>query len=101
LARITAAAILKSVDHLPKEPKLWIVCGGGRHNPLIMSDLKQLAQQQGSETISAEDAGLNGDMMEAEGWAYLAIRAAEGLPLTYPNTTGVETPASGGVVAKP
>ncbi len=101
LARITAAAILKSVDHLPKEPKLWIVCGGGRHNPLIMMDLRQLAQQQGSKAISAEDAGLNGDMMEAEGWAYLAIRSAEGLPLTYPNTTGVKSPVSGGVIAKP
>jgi anhydro-N-acetylmuramic acid kinase len=101
LAAVSAAAILKSAEHLPEKPKLWIVCGGGRKNPHIMSDLKAGAKAAGSEVISAEQAGFDGDATEAEAWAYLAVRSRNGLPLTFPTTTGCEKPASGGVMVKP
>lgn len=96
LAHISAAAILKAVDHLPKPPGLWIIAGGGRHNPYIMQDLEKLALEQNAKVISAEEASLDGDAMEAECWAYLAVRSATGLPLTYPGTTGCSRPVSGG-----
>jgi anhydro-N-acetylmuramic acid kinase len=99
LAYISAAAILKSIDHLPDTPKLWIICGGGRHNPHIMSDLQKLAEETNSQVIKAEEAGLDGDAMEAEAWGYLAIRSLEGLPLTFPKTTGCKHPVTGGVFA--
>ena len=99
LAHITAAAIMKSTEHLPKQPKLWIICGGGRHNPHIMKDLKNLALNEGSQVISAEEASLDGDAMEAEGWGYLAVRSLKKLPLTYPKTTGCQEPVTGGVYA--
>jgi anhydro-N-acetylmuramic acid kinase len=51
--------------------------------------------------MSAEQAGFDGDAMEAEAWAYLAVRSLEGLPLTYPGTTGVSQPVSGGILAEP
>lgn len=99
LAYISAAAIIKSIDHLPDPPKLWIICGGGRHNPHIMSDLQKLASETRSEVISAEVAGFDGDAMEAEAWGYLAVRSLEQLPLTFPKTTGCKHSVTGGVFA--
>lgn len=100
LCYVTAAAIVKSIDLLPEPPKLWIICGGGRKHPSIMEDLKTLVSYQRGEVISAEEAGYNGDSMEAEAWAYLAIRSVKNLPLTFPMTTGCEEPVSGGVMVE-
>lgn len=101
LAAVSAEAILKSAEHMPEAPKLWIVCGGGRKNPHIVNDLRERAESSGAAVIVAEDAGLDGDAMEAEAWAYLAVRSLKGLPLTFPTTTGCLKPVSGGVLAKP
>jgi anhydro-N-acetylmuramic acid kinase len=100
LAAVSAEAILKSADHLPEAPKLWIVCGGGRKNPHIVGDMRAGAQKAGADAILAEDAGFNGDSMEAEAWAYLAVRSMKGLPLTFPTTTGCREAVTGGVLAK-
>jgi len=99
LAAVTAEAILRSVEHLPERPKLWILCGGGRKNPHIVADMKAGAGD--AEVVLAEDAGLRGDFTEAEAWAFLAVRSRRGLPLTWPTTTGCREPATGGVLAKP
>ncbi len=101
LAHVTAAAILRSTRHLPERPKLYVVCGGGRLNRVIMGDLAALAEVEGAEVVVAEAVDLNGDSMEAEAWAYLAVRSLRGLPLTFPGTTGVKAPVSGGVLQKP
>ncbi|MGB3538999.1 MAG: anhydro-N-acetylmuramic acid kinase [Mesorhizobium sp.] len=101
LAAVSALSILKSAALLPKPPKLWIVCGGGRKNPHIVGDLRAGAEKAGAEVILAEDAGMDGDATEAEAWAYLAVRAKKGLPLTFPTTTGCREPVSGGVAAYP
>ncbi len=98
LAYVTAAAILKSVDHMPETPKLWVIAGGGRHNPHIMSDLKELAKKQDAQVFRSENFGRDGDAMEAEAWGYLAIRSLKKLPLTFPKTTGVSKPISGGIL---
>ncbi|MGE8103846.1 anhydro-N-acetylmuramic acid kinase [Allorhizobium sp. NPDC080224] len=98
LAYISAAAVLKSAGHLPAFPKTFVICGGGRLNRTIMADLVRLAAERGAEVMSAEQAGFDGDAMEAEAWAYLAVRSASGLPLTFPGTTGVGQPVSGGVL---
>lgn len=99
LARVSAEAIFKAVAHLPEPPRLWVLCGGGRKNPHIVGDLRALAGK--AEVILAEDAGLDGDSMEAEAWAYLAVRAARGLPLTFPTTTGCSKPVTGGRLSEP
>ena len=93
LVAFTKTAIMLSHDWFPAMPRRWIVCGGGRHNPAIMSVLS------GFET--AEEAGLDGDAMEAEAWAYLAVRSLRQLPITYPGTTGAPRPITGGVLALP
>jgi Predicted molecular chaperone distantly related to HSP70-fold metalloproteases len=107
LAAVTAEAIFKAVELLEEAPRLWIVCGGGRKNPFIISDMKLLAEslsaglESVSEVVTADDVGVDGDAMEAEAWAYLAVRSLVGLPLTFPTTTGCREAASGGVVAEP
>lgn len=99
LGALSAEAILKARDHLPERPKLWIVSGGGRKNPHILADLREKAEC--AEVVLAEDVGLSGDFTEAEAWAYLAVRAKRGLPLTWPSTTGCREPVTGGVLAEP
>ncbi|ASY63053.1 Anhydro-N-acetylmuramic acid kinase [Sinorhizobium sojae CCBAU 05684] len=102
LAHVTAAAIVRSSCHLPSKPATYIVCGGGRLNPVVMRDLGALAEKAGGRVFAAEALELNGDSMEAEAWAYLAVRSLRGLPLSYPGTTGVKRPVSGGrMAAKP
>ena len=66
-----------------------------------MQDLQSLGAQRGATVSSAEEAGFDGDAMEAEAWAYLAVRSFNGLPLTFPGTTGVTAPVSGGLLFSP
>ncbi|HWK68340.1 MAG TPA: anhydro-N-acetylmuramic acid kinase [Rhizobiaceae bacterium] len=99
LAAVSASAILKSAEHMPEQPKLWVICGGGRKNPHILRDLRAGAGD--AEVVLAEDASLDGDAMEAEAWAYLAVRARKGMPLTFPMTTGCREAVTGGVFATP
>jgi anhydro-N-acetylmuramic acid kinase len=101
LAAVSAEAILAAAAHMPVPPGLWIVCGGGRKNPHIVGDLRAGARQAGADVWLAEDAGFDGDAMEAEAWAYLAIRSEKGLPLTFPGTTGCRQAVTGGVLVTP
>jgi anhydro-N-acetylmuramic acid kinase len=98
LAAFTAQAIAKSREHMPAEPELWIVSGGGRRNRTIM---RMLAERVHCAVVPAEAVGLDGDSAEAEAWAYLAVRSVRGLPITFPGTTGVSRPTSGGIRADP
>ena len=82
---------------MPIEPRVWVVCGGGRKNRTLMS---MLASNVPNAVVPAEALGLNGDFIEAEAWAYLAVRSVLGLPITYPDTTGVSQPLTGGVLVK-
>lgn len=100
LANVTAEAIMASVKFLAKKPGLWIICGGGRKNAVIMHDLAEIAARQNAVVVAAEACGLNGGSMEAEAWAYLAVRSFKGLPLTFPETTGVRQPVTGGLLAR-
>ena len=86
LARLTAEAVAAHVPLLPNKPAAWIVSGGGARNATIMDDLQELLAP--ATVRKAEEAGLSSDAMEAEAWAYLAIRVAKGLPISEPGTTG-------------
>ena len=97
LTAFTAHSIAKAREHFPEQPALWVICGGGRRNRTLMA---MLAAHVETAVAPAEALGLDGDTLEAEAWAYLAVRSLAGLPLTYPSTTGVSAPARGGVLAK-
>ena len=101
LAYVTAAAIFASAAHLPETPGTYVISGGGRLNRMIMKDLGEFARAAEATVVTADEAGLDGDAMEAEAWAYLAVRSLEKLPLTFPGTTGVRRPVTGGILSKP
>lgn len=94
LTAFTAACVAKSEALLPSPVGEWIVCGGGRHNPVLMA---QLEARLSAPVLSAEDAGWAGDDVEAECFAYLAVRSLKQLPLSFPKTTRVPHPMTGGV----
>ena len=97
LAAFTAGAIGAARAFLPGEPAMWIVCGGGRRNRTLMG---MIAAHVENAVVPSEAVGLDGDHMEAEAWAYLAVRSLQGRPITFPGTTGAPRPLTGGVLAR-
>jgi anhydro-N-acetylmuramic acid kinase len=97
LAALTAQAIARVVPRLPRAPKSWIVAGGGARNRTIM---RMLADHLAPARVETADAvGWSSDALEAQAFGYLAVRSLKGLPITFPTTTGVPQPRTGGVVA--
>lgn len=96
LTAFSAAAVGRALDLMPIRPTRLVVCGGGRRNPMLM---REIGKRADVETVSAEDVGLRGDAVEAECFAFLAVRSKRGLPLSFPTTTGVSQPTKGGVLA--
>jgi len=99
LSALTATTVARIVPHLPKTPRSWIVAGGGAHNPTLVRMLRERLAPTSVETANA--VGWSVDALEAQAFAYLAVRTLKGLPITFPTTTGVAHPTTGGVVAKP
>ena len=93
LVGFTAAAVSAATHHFPKAARRWLICGGGRHNPVLMT---ALTTHLGIPVEPVEAVGWDGDAMEAQAFAFLAVRSLRGLPLTYPETTGCNAPLSGG-----
>src|SRR5512132_485797 len=99
LTAITAAAVAHAITLLPRSPAGWIVAGGGTRNPTLMRMLAERLAPAPIETASA--VGWSADALEAQAFAYLAVRTLRGLPLTFPTTTGVPRPLTGGILARP
>ncbi len=98
LTAIAAAAAMAGMEHCPSPPERVLVTGGGRRNPVLMGMLRAAL---GCPVEPVEAAGLDGDMLEAQAFAYLAVRVARGLPTSCPGTTGVRAAVSGGQVSRP
>ena len=98
LTAITAAAVEHALKVLPRAPKGWIVAGGGTRNPTLMRMLAQRLAPARVETAGA--VGWSADALEAQAFAYLAVRTLKGLPITFPTTTGVPRPMQGGVLVR-
>ena len=98
LAAFTVGAVALGARFLPEAPGLWIVAGGGARNPTLMT---LLARRLKAEVKTADAIGWSAAALEAQAFGYLAVRALDGLPLTFPGTTGVEEPVTGGVLARP
>ncbi len=100
LTAITAHAIFMAQDYFPKKARHWLICGGGRKNKSLLSMLRGLVEADSKANMSVstvEKIGWDGDAIESQAFAYLAVRSAKGLPLTFPLTTGVSKPTKGGV----
>lgn len=95
LTAFSARCVGAAMAQLAEPPERILACGGGRHNPALMGFLQEALP---CELISADNVGWRGDSIEAEAFAYLAARSVRGLPISWPMTTGVPTPMSGGAV---
>jgi anhydro-N-acetylmuramic acid kinase len=98
LLAFTAQSIAASVRHLPAPPRGWYVSGGGSHNVELM---RLLTERLDAPLLPLEAIGFDGDATEAQAFALLAVRASNGMPLSYPMTTGVPKPLSGGRTSRP
>ena len=92
LLEFTAQSIAKSEKFLPISPKQWLVAGGGTHNPVLMARLKELL----GNVKTVDEIGWESDALEAQAFAYLAVRSLRRLPLTLPQLTGVRRSVTGG-----
>jgi anhydro-N-acetylmuramic acid kinase len=91
LVAFTAAAA--ALAPLPAAPRRWVVTGGGRHNPAIMAAVRA---RLGVPVEPVEALGWDGDAIEAQCFGFLAARTRAGLPISFPGTTGVPRPVTGG-----
>lgn len=98
LTAMCAAGVAQGMEHCPRPPARVLVTGGGRLNPVMM---RMLAVSLDCPVDPVEAVGLNGDMLEAQAFAYLAVRVARGLPTSCPGTTGVGALVGGGIVSVP
>lgn len=98
LAAATAGAVARGLEHCPSAPERVLVTGGGRRNPGLMEMLGALVP---CPVMPVEDVGLDGDMLEAQAFAFLAVRVLRGMPTSAPGTTGVAAPVGGGQVSRP
>jgi anhydro-N-acetylmuramic acid kinase len=98
LAALTVACVAEAARHFPQPPERWLVCGGGRRNATVMA---MLARRTNTPVEAVEAVGLDGDVLEAQAFAYLAVRVLRGLPTSAPGTTGVRLPVCGGRVSAP
>ena len=97
LMAFSARAVKRGLEFLSQEPKMWIVVGGGRRNPFF---IKSLAECVSGLVVPSDALGIDGDSVEAQAWAYLAVRSLNKQAITFPGTTGVDSPMTGGVLAR-
>lgn len=93
LTYYTAKTIAESNRFFDQEPQQWIIAGGGRHNKTIMSLLNELVS---GSVVPIDQFNIDGDCLEAQGFAFMAVRSLQGLPISFPGTTGVQSPLTGG-----
>jgi anhydro-N-acetylmuramic acid kinase len=98
LTAMCAAGVAQGVEHCPTPPERILVTGGGRHNPVLM---QMLQVSLDCPVVPVETVGLDGDMLEAQAFAYLAVRVMRGLATSCPGTTGVRASVGGGTVSVP
>ncbi len=98
LTAFAASTVALGVKACPERPLQVVACGGGRHNPALLAAIRDKAH---TPVSTAEDQGWRGDSIEAEAFAYLAARTASGLPISFPGTTGVAAPMTGGRIVQP
>lgn len=95
LTELTVRSVVRAFEFCPRMPRALYVTGGGRHNDFMMARLAALLP---CPVHSVDDLGWSGDALEAQAFAYLAVRSVQNLPQTFPMTTGCKAPLTGGVV---
>jgi anhydro-N-acetylmuramic acid kinase len=94
LSYLVADILLKSFDYFPKNPDLCILSGGGRLNKFLVELINKKIKK--SKIVLTENYNWNGDSIESYAFAYLSVRKLLNLPITFPKTTGIKKPLTGG-----
>jgi anhydro-N-acetylmuramic acid kinase len=97
LTAFTVASLICGLAHLPATPQIFVLCGGGTRNATLVGNLRKLLP---GRVELADDIGWNAEAIEAQAFAYMAVRTLKGLPISFPGTTGVPAPMPGGVVTR-
>ena len=95
LVAFTAECVAQGINLLPQTAPQIVVCGGGRHNSTLLEEIRFRTK---SKVLRSEEVGWRGDFLEAEAFAYLAVRSINKDYLTLPSTTGVKAPTTGGIL---
>ena len=98
MVAFTAEAVAAGLRAAVEPPRILIVSGGGRSNPVLMDAIAKCCR---CEVVAAEAVGWRGDALEAEAFAYLAARTLNHLPISFPTTTGSPRPMTGGRIVQP
>lgn len=98
LTALASACVYAGQMHFSRDPFRWLICGGGRKNKTLMD---ALIRSMSAPVDALEAVGLDGDMLEAQAFAYLAVRVLRGLPTSSPTTTGCKEPVCGGIISNP
>lgn len=96
LTALPAACVVANLNHLSGVADQWYICGGGAQNPTMM---RELANRLPGRVVPVEEIGLDGEMLEAQAFAYLAVRKLRNLPISAPGTTGCNAPTVGGQIS--
>lgn len=99
LTAFTAASIVLAIKQLPFSVKRVLICGGGRKNKTLMHCLDELLPDKIIKDI--DYMKWDGDLLEAQGFGYMAVRKVRELPISFPLTTGVKESLTGGEIARP
>jgi anhydro-N-acetylmuramic acid kinase len=97
LSAFAARAVARAQAHLPAPPLRWLITGGGRHNATLMGMLAEVLEVP---VAPIETIGADGDALEAQAFAFMAVRRVRGLPISFPTTTGAPRPLCGGRLAR-
>ena len=103
LTELTAVNTLEWVERLTLERTNLILCGGGRKNKFLLKRLKENLSNNFRGPFDfkmIDELGIDGDFIESQAFAYLAIRACLKLPISFPDTTRSNKPCTGGVLVK-
>ncbi len=98
LSAVTAACAAEALRWFPEPPERWLICGGGRLNRTLLG---MIAARTNAPVDPVEAVGLDGDLLEAQAFAYIGVRVMRGLATSAPSTTGARLPVSGGRIARP
>ena len=99
LTHFSAVSIGNARHLLPEPPRAWYASGGGRHNSELMRLVREVLGS--APVLPLEALGFDGDATEAQAFAFLAVRTLDGLPISFPMTTGVAAPLAGGRISRP
>ena len=98
----TAKLIANGINYLDRDKRFpnnkWLVCGGGRKNKYLLESIQDNFEKLNLDPI--EKYKINGDFIESQSFAFLAIRSLEGMPISFPSTTRCVSPSTGGIIVE-